>query len=68
MSIFSLSKFSWNFKVEVGGRLLGTSSTGFKVLFVLNAEEKVASAPIDVFPEMHELARVVSTSNLCEGV
>jgi hypothetical protein len=47
---------------------LGTKSTGFKVLLAFTAEEKVASAPIDVFPEVHELARVVSTSNLCEGV
>ena len=47
---------------------MGTTSTGFKVLLALTAEEKVASAPIDVFPEVHELARVVSTSNLCEGV
>ena len=47
---------------------MGTTSTGFKELLALNAEENVASAPIDVFPEVNELAMVVSTSNLCEGV
>jgi len=35
----------------------------------LTAEEKVASAPIDVLsPEVHELARVGSATNLFEGV
>ena len=47
---------------------MGTTSTGFKVLLALTAEVKVASAPIDVFPEVHELATVVRASNLCEGV
>lgn len=38
------------------------------MLLALTAEKKVASAPIDVSPEVHKLARVVSVTNLFEGV
>jgi hypothetical protein len=47
---------------------LGMTSSGFKVLLALTAEKKVASAPIDLTPEVHEMAWVGSATNLCNGV
>lgn len=47
---------------------MGMTSSGFKVLLALTAEEKIASAPVDLTPEVHEMAWVGSAANLCNGV